>query len=58
VQFVASGTVLGSATLNGGVAQFTTSAIPVGRHVVVAKYSGDANYLPNKYTAITQRVKK
>ena len=49
VQFVVSGKVYGSATLKGGVAQFTTSAIPVGSHVVVANYSGDANYLPAKY---------
>jgi probable HAF family extracellular repeat protein len=58
VQFVVSGKVLGSATLMGGVAQFTTSAIPVGPHAVVANYSGDANYLQAKYTALTQVVNK
>jgi hypothetical protein len=47
---------MGSATLKGGVAQFTTSAISLGSHVVVANYSGDANYLPAKYTALTQVV--
>ena len=56
VQFVVGGRVYGSSTLKGGVAQFTTSAIPVGSHIVVAKYNGDANYLPAKYTAITQQV--
>jgi len=56
VQFVVSGKVYGSSTLKGGVAQFTTSAIPVGSHIVVAKYNGDANYLPAKYTAIAQQV--
>ncbi len=55
VQFVVSGTVYGSATLKGGVARFTTSAIPGGSHVVVAKYSGNANYLPVKYS-VTQVV--
>ena len=55
VQFVVSGTVYGSATLNGGVAQFTTSAVPVGSHVVVAKYGGNANYVPANYT-LTQVV--
>ncbi len=55
VQFVVSGTVYGSATLKGGVARFTTSAIPRGSHVVVAKYSGNANYLPVKYS-VTQVV--
>ena len=56
VQFVVGGKVYGSSTLKGGVAQFTTSAIPVGSHIVVAKYFGDANYLPAKYTAVTQQV--
>jgi probable HAF family extracellular repeat protein len=56
VQFVVSGKVYGSSTLKGGIAQFTTSAIPVGSHIVAAKYSGDANYLPTKSTAITQVV--
>jgi hypothetical protein len=58
VQFVASGTVLGSAPLTNGVAQLTSSAIPVGSHVVVANYPGDANHLPAKYTALTQVVNK
>ncbi len=56
VQFVVSGRVYGSSPLKGGVTQFTTSAIPVGSHIVVAKYFGDANYLPAKYTAVTQVV--
>jgi probable HAF family extracellular repeat protein len=56
VQFVVSGKLYGSATLKNGVAQFTTSAIPVGAHAVVAKYKGDTNYLPAKYTALTQTV--
>jgi probable HAF family extracellular repeat protein len=56
VQFVVGGKVYGSSPLKGGVAKFTTSAIPVGSHIVVAKYFGDANYLPAKYTAVTQQV--
>ena len=58
VQFAVGGSVLGSGTLKSGVAQFTTSAIPVGSHVVRATYGGDANYLPPKYTALTQVVNK
>jgi hypothetical protein len=58
VQFAVSGKVLGSATLQGGVAQFTTSAIPSGSHAVAASYSGDANYLPTKYNALIQVVNK
>ena len=55
VKFVVSGKVYGSATVHGGVAQFTTSAIPVGSHVVMAQYSGDANYLLTKFS-LTQVV--
>jgi probable HAF family extracellular repeat protein len=58
VQFMAGGKTLGSATMKGGVAQFTTSAIPAGSHAVLSGYSGDANYLPSKYTAIKQVVNK
>lgn len=58
VQFVMGGTGLGIATLKSGVAQFTTSAIPAGSHVVVANYGGDSNYLPAKYTALAQVVHK
>jgi hypothetical protein len=55
MQFVVGGILYGSATLKGGVAQFTTSAIPAGSRVVVAKYNGNANYLPSKYS-LTQVV--
>jgi probable HAF family extracellular repeat protein len=56
VQFVFNGVVAGSVPLKGGVARFTTSSLSVGSHIVVAKYSGDANYLPAKYTAVAQQV--
>jgi probable HAF family extracellular repeat protein len=56
VQFVVSGNVLGTATLTGGVAQFTTSAIAAGSHAVVVNYGGDANHVSAKYTAMTQVV--
>ncbi|MGA3106645.1 MAG: Ig-like domain repeat protein [Terriglobales bacterium] len=57
VQFSLGGTVLGTATLSGGVAQFTTSAIAAGSHAITANFSGDANYIPTKYAnALTQVV--
>lgn len=56
VQIVVGGKVLGSAALASGVAQFTTSALPVGHNSVVAKYSGDANYLSAKSGTLTQVV--
>jgi probable HAF family extracellular repeat protein len=56
VQFVMGKTVLGSATLTGGVAQFTTSALTAGKHAVVAKYEGDANYVASKSSSLKQVV--
>ena len=38
--FTVSGKSYGTAVLHGGVAQLTTSAIPVGSHAVVAKTLG------------------
>jgi probable HAF family extracellular repeat protein len=56
VQFKSAGQVIGSGTLSNGVAQFTTSAIPVGSHVVAVTYVGDPNYLPNSYASMVQVV--
>ena len=56
VQFSMGGRPLGSAQLINGIAQLTTSAIPVGPRVVTATYSGDANYLPSTYQALKQFV--
>ncbi len=58
VQFLVSGSVLGTGTLKNGVAQFTTSAIPAGKHPVAPSYVGDANYLPSKFVALSQVVTK
>jgi hypothetical protein len=44
VQFVDGGTVIGSSSLSGGVATFSTQSLAVGAHLVVALYSGDGNY--------------
>jgi probable HAF family extracellular repeat protein len=56
VQFMDGGTVVGSATLTGGIATFTASSLSAGRHSVVAEYSGDANYLETKSAKLTQVV--
>jgi probable HAF family extracellular repeat protein len=56
ITFSMGGRPLGSAPLINGVAQLTTSAIPVGPRVVTATYSGDANYLPSTYQALKQIV--
>ena len=56
VDITVNGVSKGSAPLVNGVAQLTTSTIPSGTHTVVAKYVGDANYLPNTYESIEQQV--
>jgi hypothetical protein len=53
------GSPLGSpVTLNGGVAQFTTSALTRGMHKISAVYSGDAGNEPSTSSVLIQRVKK
>ena len=44
VQFMEGTTLLGTATINGTTATFTTSTLAAGTHPVTAIYSGDANY--------------
>jgi hypothetical protein len=51
-------TVLGTATLSGGIAQLTTMALAVGSHSITAVYSGDSNYLGSTSPPLTQTVTK
>jgi hypothetical protein len=44
VSFYDGTTLLGTATISGGKASFTTSALGVGTHSITAVYGGDANY--------------
>ncbi|MFR9791020.1 Ig-like domain repeat protein [Streptomyces sp. MB22_4] len=44
VDFFDGATLIGTATLSGGVATFTTSTLPVGTHSLTAVYSGDADF--------------
>src|SRR6202035_295373 len=46
VQFVDGSTTLGTGTISGTTATFTTTTLSVGTHPVTAVYSGDANYNP------------
>lgn len=48
VTFTDGQNTLGSAvTLNGGVATFSTSALPAGANTIYAVYSGDSNFTAN-----------
>jgi hypothetical protein len=44
VSFFDGASLLGTSTLSGGVATFTTSALGVGVHVLTSVYSGDADF--------------
>jgi hypothetical protein len=44
VTFKDGSTSLGTRTLNGGVASFTTSSLAAGAHSITAVYGGDANF--------------
>jgi probable HAF family extracellular repeat protein len=57
LQFLNGAKVLGTATMHGGVAQFTTAAIPSGTHAIVVTYGGDVSHGSAKYPALTQVVK-
>jgi hypothetical protein len=57
VTFTNNGVVLGTATIHGGVATFTTSALTVGAHTIKAAYGGDADFTASS-RAISQMVKK
>jgi hypothetical protein len=45
VNFRIDGNVIGSGTLAGGVATFTTNTLALGSHTVVAEYAGDLNFV-------------
>lgn len=50
VTFSQGGTVLGSSTLNGTKATFSTSSLPVGTDAIKASYSGDSIYVGSSAT--------
>jgi Bacterial Ig-like domain (group 3) len=57
VEFFDGTTDLGPATLFGGAANISTSALTVGSHSITAEYSGDnANYLASTSNPIIQTV--
>ncbi len=53
--FMEGSTVLATATLSSGQAQFTASSLLPGAHAISALYSGDTNFSPS-VAALTQTV--
>ena len=56
VTFFDGGTQIGTATLVGGTASFTTSSLSVGRHSITARYDGDINNNSSTSAALIQNV--
>jgi len=52
------GTVLGTGTLSGGTAIFTTSTLNVGTFPIRAEYGGDSNFSGSKSNVVKQVVDK
>jgi hypothetical protein len=58
VSFYDGSTLLGTGTLSGGVASFSTSSLARGTHSIKAVYSGDANVNGTTSTILSQTVKQ
>ena len=58
VSFMKGTTVLGTGSLSGGSASFTTSALPAGTNVIRAVYAGDASFVGSSSKAVKQAVDK
>src|SRR5271165_2240835 len=56
VQFLDGSTLLGTVSLNGGSAVFSTSTLAMGMHSITAAYSGDADFNPRTSNPLTQVV--
>lgn len=56
VNFLDGTTQLGSGTLSGGVATYTTSSLAAGSHSITAVYGGDTNFKAATSTAVAETV--
>lgn len=56
VSFLDGSTILGSVTLSGGVATFTTSTLSVGSHSLTATYSGNSSFSGSTSPVVVQTV--
>jgi hypothetical protein len=53
VTFIDGTTSLGTATVNGGAATFSTSTLAAGSHSITASYSGDSNFAGSVSSVVT-----
>jgi hypothetical protein len=58
VTFVDGGSMIGTGTLSGGVASFTTTGLALGTHNITATYSAQGNFLGSTSLTLTQTVNR
>lgn len=58
VQFRDGDTVIGSGSISGGVATFSTAALPAGTHEITALYSGDGGFAGSTSTGLSLVIAK
>jgi Big-like domain-containing protein/PQQ enzyme-like repeat protein len=58
VTFKSGGVAIGTGTLSGGAAKFTTSTLVAANHVLLASYAGDADFAASQSATITLPVSK
>ena len=56
VTFSEGGTVLATVAVANGTAAYTTSALAIGQHSIIASYSGDGNYTPSASNPTTLTI--
>jgi hypothetical protein len=56
IRFMDGTTTIGSSTLSGGVATFTTAALAAGSHSLSAVYVGNSNFTGSNAPAVTEAV--
>jgi hypothetical protein len=56
VSFYADSVLLGTRTISGGTATYTTSTLSAGTHSITVTYSGDADYLTSTSPPLSQTV--
>jgi len=56
VTFLDGTTTLGSATLSGGKASYSSSTLVAGSHSITVSYSGSSTYTPSTSAVLTQTV--
>jgi hypothetical protein len=56
VTFLDGGTAIGTGTLAGGIASFTTSSLTAGTHSITAAYAGNAIFAASTSPALAQAI--